>query len=221
MHVTSIQWGREALPLLVIDDFHPDPDALVVQSEQALFIPQQHDLYPGKRAPIVGDYSTYVQQFFTTYGLRLTGYASTLSVFSLFSIASTTPSELLPIQCIPHFDQTDPTQWALVHYLFKHDAGGTGFFRHRRSGFESITADRVMRYHRMLDDDAHRLGVPSQQYIQTSNALFELVEQVPAAYNRAILYPSNVLHTGLINPAFLNQPQLQRLTANSLLALKP
>ena len=78
-----------------------------------------------------------------------------------------------------------------------------------------------MRYQRMLDDDAHVLGVPSQQYIQASNALFELVEQVPAAYNRAILYPSNVLHTGLINPAFLHANALQRLTANSLLALKP
>jgi hypothetical protein len=137
----------------------------------------------------------------------------------VYSVTTSNEADLLPIQCIPHFDQTNPNQWAGVHYLFEQNHGGTGFFRHKRSKFESVSQSRLKPYQRMLDDDAHIHGIPSRNYIQGSNELFEMIEHISAKFNRAIFYPANVLHTGLINPELIALGHLPRLTINSLFLL--
>ena len=55
-----------------------------------------------------------------------------------YSLVSTPAQELAPPQRIPHVDSLAKSGLATIHYLFKANLGGTAFYRHRRTGFESI-----------------------------------------------------------------------------------
>ena len=215
--------GSEKLPLVIIDDFHPEPEVLVSYAKQreSQFCQVKQDLYPGIRLPVPDTYLNYVAAFLSQH--VVSSLSSAPSRVSLqngqFSIANCSPDTLLPIQRIPHVDTLKENQWAGVHYLCTEHHGGTGFFRHRQTGYESLNQQRSKRYMRVLDDQATRVGVPEAAYLQGSDDLFELIELVDVAFNRAIFYPANCLHSGVINRWQAQTFDQHRLTANVLLSL--
>lgn len=74
-----------------------------------------------------------------------------------YSLVTTAPADLLPIQRLPHVDGTDPAQIAMMLDLHRtgptNTHGRRAFFRHRSTGLEALTADSFPTYARALQDD--------------------------------------------------------------------
>jgi hypothetical protein len=213
--------GQEQNPLIVIDNFFPEPQRLVeFASNAGDFKHDKNDFYPGVRRDLPDYYNAYVLDYVRQRLLMALNKhkESTLkSTLCALSIANQTADTLLPIQRIPHFDTFEADQWALLHYLCKDTHGGTGFFRHRHTGFERITQSRSNKYLRILEDEAVTKGLPEKRYVAGSSQLFEMYHQVEALFNRAIFYPSNLLHSGLITDWHATDIASSRLTANTFI----
>jgi hypothetical protein len=215
--------GLEQHPLLVVDDLLLNPELLLQWAAKGeVFTADPANFYPGVRKVTPGSYAELLSSFIQNQFANIPALAAQTKVSvrqTALAITNQDPSTLLPIQRIPHFDSCDPKQWAMVHYLCSEEYGGTGFFRHCSSGFESITADRQRKYQRLLADDAVTKGLPQARYLQGGSSLFELTHKVEAKFNRALFYPSNLLHSGLINHWQSSQIGQCRLTANCFLHL--
>lgn len=85
---------------------------------------------------------------------------------------------------------------AILHYLSRGDYGGTAFYRHRSTGFETIDAARHPRYMEMLSADFAMHGEPPSGYIQGDTPIFEQIARYDAVFNRALIYRSSLLHCG-------------------------
>ena len=219
--------GNECFPLVVIDNLLPDPEQWRNRAIHSQFeIQHNGDLYPGKRATTGCAYqnaiSDIIARLLPNALSRHCGANVTFQnkrIHTVYSNANAKAAELKPIQHIPHFDSLDATTWAMVHYLFEEDLGGTGFFRHKRSGFESVNHERKHKYQRMLDDDLAEFGLPRTRFIVGDTDTFEMTHRAEARFNRAIFYPSNVLHSGLLNEADIASSTHSRLTGNALFTL--
>jgi Family of unknown function (DUF6445) len=138
---------------------------------------------------------------------------------ALYSIVSTPPGELNLAQRIPHIDSSEPDQFALVHYLAETDWGGTAFYRHRNTGLERITPDRHRYYLDTLESEFAAKGEPEPGYVEEQSILFEQVGRVEHRFNRAVIYPSNLLHCSASPNDRLcpDDPQAGRLTVAAFL----
>ncbi|MFT6899008.1 MAG: hypothetical protein ACJA13_003439 [Paraglaciecola sp.] len=218
-NISVVRIGHEQSPLIVIDDFVTAPELLLEYAQTGEgFHNAQSDFYPGVQKKLPALYATIVHNWVIKYlaetaQLPLISHASIS--FCALSVANQDPDSLLPIQRIPHFDTCNSQQWAMVHYLCDESFGGTGFFRHISSGFECIIPQRQKRYQRLLEDEASTKGLPQPGYLQGNSELFKMIYTVPLKYNRALLYPSNLLHSGLIQQWQSKCPWAGRLTANS------
>jgi hypothetical protein len=136
-----------------------------------------------------------------------------------YSIVTTPPSALAPIQRLPHFDSTDPGRIAILHYLCQPLDGGTAFYRHRATGFETISDSRLADYSEVLQTEAGARGLPQAEYVRADTALFEQTYRVDAAFNRLVVYRGWSLHSGAIPPdlTFSPDPRKGRLTVNTFL----
>ncbi len=225
--VNVIYVGTDREPVLVVDDVLSDPQAVLRFADSgAMFRKEDKDFYPGIRKPFSMAYAENIQRqlrdvFLATFGDGQPGAIEALSC--LLSLATTRQEQLRPIQSVPHFDSCDGMQIAGVHYLCDEAWGGTSFYRHRSSGYESITAQRLAEYAPRLKAEVMALNARSFTYIRGDTALFERTGGVAAKFNRAIYYRSNVLHSGDI-PAHLlmpADPRAGRLTANTLAVIRP
>jgi hypothetical protein len=138
---------------------------------------------------------------------------------SFFSVVTTASTDLLPIQCIPHYDSTDPRLFAAVIYLCDRRFSGTSFYRHRKTGYEEITEEYQKNYKLALVSDMRRHGAPEKGYVNGDTALFECIFSNELKLNSAIVYPGRLLHAANIERCF-NPPTDQndwRLTVTALL----
>lgn len=210
--------GDETQPVVVIDDFAPDPHAL---REDATFLSFSRigAHYPGVRAlvpeavlhPFITALAPIVREVFGLGDLSI--------VDSFYSVVTTPPSDLAPIQRLPHFDEVSPTRLALLHYLSSDERSGTAFFRQRSTGYESVDAARLPAYRAALANDLARHGLPGAGYIGADSPVFERVARHRACFNRAILYRSNTLHCADMpsDMSFSPDPYDGRLTVNTFL----
>lgn len=225
--ITKITIGQENSPLLIIDDFVKNPDDLIIDAgDGSLFVADTKNYYPGKRKLTKANYaeqicSQYLPLFKSYFGLENACYAKAL--ISAFAISDQAPEQLRPMQMLPHFDTTISNQFAVVHYLCEPEHGGTSFYRHRASGFETITTERLIGYGTQLKKEAmaNQLHL-NPCYMTGSNNMFEQIYSVDACMNRAVIYPSNILHSGNINPSLglSSDPKKGRLTIGSFIVVK-
>lgn len=215
-----LETGVEKRPLIVIDGFLPDADALRTEAECANFRPFVR-FFPGVQAPFSFD---RMREFIAPHE-GLIGDAFHLAAFPRliecgFALVTTKPSDLAPLQRIPHIDTTDPQRLAILAYISGCQFGGTAFYRHKSTGFESIDDAKVETYNRSLDLDIERHGVPAPSYIAGDTPLFDLIAKIDAKPGRAIIYNSNSLHSGHIENAHRLQssPATGRLTLNAFLS---
>jgi hypothetical protein len=221
--IQFLQLGQERTPLLVIDKLLLDTDWLCQQAQHVDFSGQADNYYPGIRAAAPLPYQQAVSQalfplLHNVFAPKATGLRMLMSAYS---IATTKTSELRPIQMLPHFDTVEPLQLAMVHYLCSEEFGGTSFYRHNETGFERITAARLPDYAQLLKQQAKAARLhESPGYMNGSTPLFERIFQVAAQHGRAVIYPSNLLHSGDIQAARLSaEPARGRLTISSFLQL--
>jgi len=216
--ITARRIGRERQPLVVIDGFAPDPDALRAAAAAARFEPAGRH-YPGVRAPLPPDYMTRAQPLIATVLRDVFGCGRRARVLDAsFSMVTRPPEALSLQQRLPHVDAVAPGRIALLHYLSPEGGDGTAFFRHRATGFELIDEARSAPYLARLDAEV-RAAPPPAAYITDDTPLFERIDRVEARYNRAVIYRSGVLHSGAIAPGaeLSADPARGRLTVTAFL----
>jgi hypothetical protein len=210
--------GAEAGPVVVVDHFHPDPDMLRAFAATQRFGPAERH-YPGVRAPLPDDYFAQVRHVIAGVMRQVFGLHGAADILDAsFSIVTRAPEALSVAQRLPHIDAVEAGRMAIVHYLNPGDPDGTAFYRHRATGFERIDADRAPGYHARLAAELREQGAPTG-YVDAGGALFERTALIPAAYNRALLYPGNILHSGAISAgrALPADPATGRLTVTAFL----
>jgi len=227
MTVQLLMIGNEKLPILIIDDLVVEPINLVdtaclKEHGASGFISQKTDYYPGVRKNSPNEYKQQIQALFSLlkHSFEFEQAKSLSVVLSAYSISITPPEKLKPIQMLPHFDTPSENQLAMVHYLCDEIQGGTSFYRHNSTGFERITTERATLYRTQLKQQALAEKLHEQpQYINGDTKLFKQVFSVEAKMNRAVIYPSNLLHSGNIRPknGLLSDPKKGRLTISSFL----
>jgi hypothetical protein len=205
----------------VIDDVLLQPERLRQRAidEAHRFVAAPHNAYPGLEWQMGAEVSAPLSDFFMLHIRRLLLARRTLSMYSRLSLATLQPAQLRPLQRLCHRDRFGITAGqgvaACVIYLFDApERGGTSFYRPCRPIAE-IDAD--IRRWNALSDDAFTLEIGSPPaYLTASNAHFELMRTVPAAWNRAVFYDGGQFHSSHITqPELLNiNPASGRLTLN-------
>jgi hypothetical protein len=217
--------GSEGEPLLQIDGVLQDPQALVdYAATEGRFEPAYGPGggYPGVRAAAPLDYVEAVvraldpllREAFGLAGVRLGKAECNLSLVTLAA------ASLVAAQREPHVDTSDPLQFAFLHYLCPASFGGTAFYRHRSTGFETLTPERLELYRSARDDE--RRAEAAAGYIDTDTGAFVQTAAVDAMFNRLVVYRSRVLHSGKIGPdaPLSADPRRGRLTANVFLTYR-
>src|SRR5678815_2614538 len=90
-----------------------------------------------------------------------------------FSIVTTPPEALAPIQRLPHVDGLEPDRIAILIYLSGAEMGGTAFYRQRATGFETLAPDRYPQFEAALRAGIAEHGLPSPGYISGDTPLYE------------------------------------------------
>jgi len=92
-----------------------------------------------------------------------------------------------------------------------------GLFRHARTGFETLTRERMGAYAHAHEKDK-AIGAQSG-YMRGSGHGFEEIGRVESRFNRLVVYPSNLLHSGILpdDYDFSPDPRRGRLTTNIFL----
>jgi len=222
MQITRLTIGKEQSPLLVVDNFVPEPQSLVDFAASQRFLANS-PYYPGIRAAAPQAYQQFMLHSLQDTLIDYFELPATKLGFSVchFSLVTTPPTQLKLLQRIPHFDTTEKHALAAVHYLFQGDQGGTAFYRHRKTGFESIDESRTLEYYRSLESENNGPHLPkaTDGYIQGDTPLFEQIAAQPGVFNRLIVYRRHALHSGVItkDTSLSADPRLGRLTISSFI----
>lgn len=214
--------GAENEPVLIIDNMLSNPEEMLHIADHSLFTPAFNSSggYPGLRAAapqgyidaMVGILIGPMREIFDL------GSARIKKTECDFSLVTRTPAQLTPPQRAPHVDSTNRNQLAILHYLCASDFGGTAYYRHRATGFETITDERKDIYAANRANEGFSDG-----YVADGKPWFEQTAAIDVAFNRVIIYRSNILHSGLIStPDRLSpDPRHGRLTVNMFVKFDP
>ncbi|MDQ0839442.1 DUF6445 family protein [Sphingomonas faeni] len=211
--------GSERRPLIAIDDFWPDPDALR-EDAASLRMTAIGPHYPGVRAEVPPRLAETMRRRIAPLLAEHFGLDPVPAVSeAYYSLVTTAPADLAPIQRLPHFDGVESRRIAVLLFLGHGEQGGTAFYRQRATGFESVDAGRLDRFRTELEHDVQAHGVPDAEYIAGDTPLYECIAVQPARFNRALIYAGNTLHCAYLPPeVVLNaDPLAGRLTLNLFL----
>lgn len=217
--VTVHQFGRTREPVVQIDGFSGQLEALLATGRAAEYR-AGGAAYPGLRADADATYLDTRRDLVFAAMMRVFGFARGLRCqAAAFSLVTLPPEELAPLQRIPHYDYPDGSVIAVMHYLLGPETGGTAFYRHRRTGIESLTRQHEVAYRDAVLADDRAYGPPPSGYYYGDSDRYELIGEVEAAPDRLILYRGRLLHSGVIpDPAKLSpDPAKGRLTINMFL----
>jgi hypothetical protein len=215
----------------IIDDFlvHPEEAVKYASLRASDFITSFG--YPGIIYPPETVLLDEIYRFIRT---RLNGplgfLRGSIKFSSYFAMASLTPQELTCLQRLCH---TDPkpdrgrTNIAALLYLFDNpDLGGTAFYRWKErevivqaTAISQDTPDKVLPF---LAEKFPMFRDPAR-YITDSNEVAEMLHNIPARFNRLIVYSGDIPHS-----AYIKQPELLtkeiatgRLTLNCFASVLP
>jgi Family of unknown function (DUF6445) len=215
-----VRVGAEREPVLVVDDFLAEPQALIDAAAAGAFAPERGNFYPGLRARLSPIYSFAVRAFLGGAIEDAFGFAGRVvkGEHAAFSVVTTPPERLALMQRLPHVDTTDPLQLAVLHYLSVPAQGGTCFYRHRATGFETLSQERLPLYTQALQSELDA-ATPAPRYLDGDTDLFARTAQFEGAFNRVLVYRSAALHCADVAPniSFSADPRIGRLTANLFL----
>jgi hypothetical protein len=214
--------GREKCPIIIIDNVMNDPEPLACFApKDPSFWVEADNSYPGIRAQVPDSYYSNIYAaikslMYKTFDIRTN---TTKSAYSCFSLTTSSPEDLKNYQRIPHFDTLAGNQYALVHYLCDAPHGGTSFYRHKKTGFESITESRWDEYWSKITAEWGTYGQPDREYIVGDTESFVRTKNVEIKYDRVLIYPGGQLHSGNIDPliSLSPDPQVGRLTITTFI----
>ena len=217
--VTLHRFGREGEPVVQIDHFSGMAEELLAAGRAAKYR-AGGAAYPGIRSWCEPAYLDRRRELMFAIMQRVFGFRKGLSCeVSTFSLVTLAEPDLAPLQRIPHYDHSGGELVAVMHYLQGPESGGTAFYRHRRTGFETISEAREAAYGAALAEDERQYGMPEARYHYGDSDRYELIGEVKAEPDRLILYRGRLLHSGVIpDPAKLSDdPAEGRMTINMFL----
>ncbi|MGI2170581.1 DUF6445 family protein [Shewanella sp. MF05960] len=212
--------GQQQTPVIVLDNFAGDISELIdIAINDSQFNQDKSSFYPGQRTALPRQYIIDVldavfQLIYDVYRIPTTRRLKPQQ--GVFSLIDTQEKDLIPLQCLPHFDTPNPYYFAILHYLNDGPHGDTGFFKHNTSGFERINNDNIDSYFSQAQPFVDQITQSSPRYCVASNEHYSLYHQVEYRPNRVVIYPGNLLHSTLVNPDkdIDANPKTGRLTAN-------
>jgi len=220
--ITRVNVGNDNTPVVVVDHFVAQPELLVEHAAAQLFS-DGGKFYPGIRCITTKEYQRFFARFMAGILREHFNVIADKITFSMchYSLVTVPPEQLNIYQRVPHVDATNADGYAAVHYLFTKPLGGTAFYRHKQSGFEVISDARQQTYFALLASQRDEPAMTTAQYINKDNALFEQIGAVDGVYNRLVIYPKNILHSGLIGDDFIpdSNPLTGRLSINSFIEI--
>ncbi len=224
LHVRLV--GHERHKVLIFDNFAIDTAPLRAHACRDSRYDEVSSQYPGVRAPLPNSYTqrtldVLYRRLFRTYRVpRNLGMKVVNAAYSLISVPE---EQLEPPQRNPHFDTVNPYYLAILHYLNEGPFCDTGLFRHRATGFESLSEERKDAYADARQAHWERHGPPPRRYVNDSTDQYELYERIEYRPNRLVVYPGRLIHSGLVDPAVdINpDPRTGRLTANIFVDFLP
>lgn len=211
--------GREGQPLILVDDLLAEPELwrdVAARSRYGRIGPH----YPGLRAPVPPQAAAAIRDGLADLIGRIFGLDPAPPLLeTYFSIVTTPPAALAPIQRLPHFDGLEPSRIAILVYLSGSDLGGTAFYRQRATGFETVDAGRFPAFEAALKAGVAGQGLPPPAYISGDTPLYERIARYEARPNRALVYRGHSLHCAAIPPgaALPEDPLRGRLSINAFL----
>lgn len=217
--VTVHRFGEEAEPVVQIDNVSGMAGELLERGRTAEY-QDGGASYPGIRSWCEPDFLDAARPLIFQIMQQVFGFRQGISLeVSTFSLVTLAPRQLAPRQCIPHYDHSGGEIIAIMYYLLGPETGGTAFYRHRRTGFETITLAREPAYDAGLEQDEREFGMPPQSYHYGDSNRYEMIGEVKAQPDRLILYRGKLLHSGVIpDPHNLtDDPATGRLTINMFL----
>lgn len=214
--------GDEKNKAIVIDNVLSNPEQLVDYASSIKFPPapwlQQRKGYPGIRAdlpvsriePLILKIKEIIEAQYD-----IPPSASRISCQSSLCLMTVPEAELGPYQLIPHFDTSQQFYFAALLYLCGEEHGGTAFYRHNSTAYESITPERSDGY---LDRCYIELNNRKleKRYFSESDDYYTKIDFIPARFNRLAIYKGCLLHSAtILSDASINDdPKTGRLTAN-------
>ena len=211
--------GVERQPVIVIDDVLAAPAMWRAAARAARYQPIG-PYYPGIRSPVPPDAAGALRTGLAPLIARVFGLEPVPALLDcFFSIVTTPPERLQPIQRLPHVDGLEPARLAVLIYLSGAEQGGTAFYRQRATGFETIDAARFPAFEAALQAGVKQHGVPPAAYIAGDTPLYEQIAAYEAQPNRALIYRSHLLHCAAIPPGLPlpADPARGRLSINAFL----
>jgi hypothetical protein len=218
--IQTLHVGHEKQAVLILDDFARDAESLVrYAAEHAQFKPSTL-AYPGVVAPAPDPYADgLVTALLPLLGASYGVNPDTAFLRDCFFAIATVPPEQLHFgQRLPHVDDFDPGLFAVLHYLCDPSQGGTALYRHRATGYESLTMERTNEVHRLNAPELANAPLPAA-YPSASTPLYEQTAYLDAVFNRVVVYRSRILHSMAASRGtrFHPDPRIGRLTINTFL----
>lgn len=212
---------------IVIDDFLRHPQAIVdfATANQDRFRYDSDNHFPGIEMDMGKNFALNFEQYFMLELRRYFGVRRQLGTACRISITNLAAEDLNPLQRLCHRDaESFPPgvgMAAAVVYLFRDAAlGGTGFYRPK----QSIEKTRQLLHTTQLTTSSasNALLNTAPAYLSASNDYFELVQTIPAKWNRAIFYTGTVFHAAHITQAhrLSSEPNTGRLALNGFFKFK-
>jgi hypothetical protein len=220
--VRVVRHGREQQPVIVIDDFAADPDGMV-EAACALDWRPIGANFPGVRHPTPPEMVGQARELLMGLIQQVFELKDPLNrIESYYSLVTTPPAKLQPIQRLPHFDGLGARRIAMVHHLSRVERGATAFFRHRSTGFETIDAERLPAYNRAVNLELMWQGLPPAAYLDGDTPLYERIGRHEARYNRLLIYRGNTLHGAEAPDAapLTDDPRTGRFSINTFIWLE-
>jgi len=195
-----VRHGTEQEPVIVIDDYARDPERLIEDAAR-LEYRRNANYFPGVRAPLPPALAGSIRDSLEPLVRETFGLAEPLNrLEAYYSLITTPPDKLDLLQRLPHFDGVGPTRIAILHHLSRAGRGGTAFYRHRSTGFETITAERLPIYNRVVNEEFHRHGLPDPGYIGGDTPIYQQIARYEARFNRLLVYRGDTLHSAEVPP---------------------
>lgn len=217
--------GKEQTPVFILDNFLENLTPTLLQDLEQLNFEHAPTYYPGIRAKLPDQYILAVTRALVPLLHQIYSIPADHQVEffdSYYSLVTKAPSDLSVEQQVPHFDGTEQYRFALLHYLSPHRHGGTAFYRHNDTQTERVYEDNVEQFLSSVSSHFEQHGGPVGEYIADTNSQFTKIGEIPFTQNRMAIYPGNLLHSGVINPAtdIDTSPVTGRLTANVFINFK-
>jgi len=177
--------------------------------------------YPGHVMPFE-DATFGIRQLFSRHLCKQYNLSTDVWVHSSFAVVDMPPKDLQFQQRQPHTDPVPDfmnkfdTQYACVFYLFEEGKlGGTGFYMYKNNN----TVKEWLRDKEKFMVENPECHDEFQGYMHKSNSFYEKLLTVGAEYNRMVVYPSNILHSGdIAHPELLSEDlETGRLTISSFI----